>query len=578
MIYLDIETDGLNPTKIWMAVTRQDGGVLVHYTPDTLLDALQGSEKVIGHNLIGYDLPVLKSLWGVSVAPERVEDTLVLSRLANPQRDKGHSLRSWGERLGFPKGDYNDWTQCSQEMEDYCVQDTAVTERVYLELFDELAEFSQESIDLEHKVQFIIQQQIRNGWFFDERKAYSLLADLKEKQVELEDEVHRVFKPKLVKIKTVTPKLKKDGTLSKQGLTEEEFCKVSARPLDKLTEPFDRCKLQEFNLNSRKQIGEYLQEFGWKPSVFTETGQAQVDEKILETVKGIREAKLISEFLMLQKRTGQVQGWLDALSPTTGRIHGKVNSNGAVTGRMTHNSPNTANTVASYSPYGKECRECWTVPEGYKLVGMDASGLELRMLAHYMDDKEYTNELVTGDIHTTNQRLAGLKSRDTAKTFIYALLYSAGNERLGQVVGGNEKTGKRLRERFNDNLKSFGVLRERVQSEINDGSQMVIEGLDGRKLHIRSQHSALNTLLQSAGALVMKQALILLDEYAKLWGLDFKFVGNIHDEIQTEVKEDQAEKFGILAVECLIAAGNHFNLNCPLAVEYKIGDTWYETH
>ena len=170
MIYLDIETDGLNPTKIWMAVTRHDGGVLVHYTPDTLSDALQGSEKVIGHNLIGYDLPVLESLWGVSVAPERVVDTLVLSRLANPQRDKGHSLRSWGDRLGFPKGDYDDWTQCSQEMVDYCIQDTAVTERVYLELFDELAEFSQESIDLEHKVQFIIQQQIRNGWFFDESR------------------------------------------------------------------------------------------------------------------------------------------------------------------------------------------------------------------------------------------------------------------------------------------------------------------------------------------------------------------------------------------------------------------------
>ena len=164
MIYLDIETDGLNASKIWMAVTRQDGGVLVHYTPDTLSDALQGSEKVIGHNLIGYDLPVLESLWGVSVAPERVVDTLVLSRLANPQRDKGHSLRSWGDRLGFPKGDYDDWTQCSQEMVDYCIQDTAVTERVYLEVYDELLGFSQESIDLEHKVQFIIQEQVRNGW------------------------------------------------------------------------------------------------------------------------------------------------------------------------------------------------------------------------------------------------------------------------------------------------------------------------------------------------------------------------------------------------------------------------------
>ena len=280
---------------------------------------------------------------------------------------------------------------------------------------------------------------------------------------------------------------------------------------------------------------------------------------------------------MVQKRTAQVQSWIDAVSPTTGRVHGKVNSNGAVTGRMTHNSPNLAQVPASYSPYGKDCRECWSVREGYKLVGFDASGLELRMLAHYMNDKEYINEVVNGDIHSTNQRLAGLESRDTAKTFIYALLYGAGDAKLGSVVGGNQRAGKSLRERFSSNLRSFGVLRERIQSKISYGPQMVT-GLDGRLVHVRSQHSALNTLLQSAGAIVMKQALLLLEDYAKQWKLDYRFVGNIHDEVQTEVREDQAEKFGRLAVSCIEAAGNHFKLNCPLAGEYKIGDNWYETH
>jgi DNA polymerase-1 len=232
-----------------------------------------------------------------------------------------------------------------------------------------------------------------------------------------------------------------------------------------------------------------------------------------------------------------------------------------------------AQIPSSNSPYGKECRSCWTVPKGYKLVGIDASGLELRMLAHYLNDEAYTNEILNGDIHTANQKLAGLESRNQAKTFIYALLYGAGDAKLGSVAGRGRAAGKELRKSFFDNLPSFKNLSGKVQREAKSGK---IKGLDGRKLLVRSEHAALNTLLQGAGAIVMKQALIILD--TKIRHLDAKFVANVHDEWQIECNETVADTVGKLGVEAIIEAGVELNLNCPLDGDYHVGNNWSETH
>jgi hypothetical protein len=566
-MFLDIETNGLDPDTIWVAVTMQDDVVHAHYDRNSLSQALTGNFPVVGHNLIGFDLPVLDKLWDITVDKSRVRDTLVLSRLANPQREGGHKLAVWGG-----KGDHDDWTCLSKEMVDYCVQDVHVTAKAYYSLRWELRNFKQESIDLEHEVQWIMQEQIRNGWLLDMRHAMDLLATLKERKLVVEDEVHKVFKPKWVDVKQVVPKTKKDGSLSKVGLTDDEYQQVQQSG-DR--SPFMRRALKPFNLGSRQQIGEYLIDFGWEPCKLTPTGQPMVDEAVLSTVKDIPQAALIAEYLMLQKRVAQVQSWVDEADPETDRVHGYVNTNGAVTGRMTHSKPNLAQVPAGYSPYGKECRQCWIARDGYKLVGFDASGLELRMLAHYMNDEDYTNEVIGGDIHTANQQLAGLESRDSAKTFIYALLYGAGDAKLGTVAGGGAGAGRLLRERFMSNLPAYADLKGRISQEAVQGW---INGLDGRLLHIRSEHAALNTLLQSAGAIVMKKALCLLQEYAKLWGLDYYFVGNIHDEVQAEVRSDQADKYGRLAVSCLEAAGIELGLNCKLTGEYKVGSSWAETH
>ena len=335
-----------------------------------------------------------------------------------------------------------------------------------------------------------------------------------------------------------------------------------------------RKQLKEFNLGSRQQIGQYLKDFGWKPRRFTPTGQPIVDEGTLKKITHIHEAKLIAEYLLIQKRAAQVESWVDACQYDN-RVHGSVISTGAITGRMTHRNPNMAQVPSIHSEYGKECRSCWTVPEGYKLVGIDASQLELRLLAHYMANEEYINEIINGDIHTANQRLAGLKSRDEAKTFIYALIYGAGDEKIGRIIGGNKSAGRKLRKRFLSSNTAFSNLKTRVDRA---AQKKYLKGLDGRKIILRHQHAALNTLLQGGGAIAMKKAMCLLQDLINLNTLDAKFVANIHDEWQIQVKESQADSLGRLGVECIEQAGEYFDMRCPLTGEYKIGGNWSETH
>ena len=456
-------------------------------------------------------------------------------------------------------------------MLEYCVNDVRVTVALYTLLNTEDNGLSVESIALEHRTAGAIGRQTRRGWLIDERKAMMLVAELQSKIVAVVDKVRDTFKPLPVFVPLNHPGQKK---LNKDGSISARYQKQLDLGCDWVDEVWGYYTYPEFNLGSRQQIGRYLQHFGWKPKDMTETGLPVVNEKTLGLIINIPEAELINNYLMVQKRYAQVSSWLKALS-NDGRIRGYVNPCGTVTGRMTHSKPNLAQVPAVYSPYGKECRSLFVVPKGYKLVGMDASGLELRMLAHYMNDKDYTHEVLNGDIHTANQRAAGLESRDKAKTFIYAFLYGAGDGKIGEIVGGTAKQGKVLKANFLNNTPALAALRSRVTTAAGKGH---LKGLDGRRIKVRSEHSALNTLLQGAGAVVMKQALVHLEDYANKEGLDYHFIGNIHDEIQTEVREDQATRFGELAVQAVVDTTETLNLRCPLDAEYKIGNNWADTH
>ena len=546
LIFCDIETDGLDATTIWCAVCLHNGVSEVICNEQDFKTYVSDRPECtfVFHNGIGFDVPVVERLWNFSFDRDRVLDTLVLSRLADPSRSGGHSLRNWGNLLGFAKGDHEDWSQLTPEMIDYCIRDTELTEAVYKKLSLDLYDFKEDSIELEHQVQWIVQQQERNGWLLDQRLCHTLCAKFKERMYEIEEELQRVFPP----------------------IVEERWSEKTGKRL--------KDKVTVFNPGSRQQVAERLEAKGAVWSELTPSGRPQVDERTLAENKHIPEAVLVLEYLLMQKRYAQVSSWIEHVQDD-GRVHGRVITNGAVTGRMTHQSPNMAQVPSVNSQFGKECRDCWIVPEGRKLVGVDASGLELRMLAHYMRDEEFTNVLLREDIHTRNQIAAGLATRPQAKTFIYAFLYGAGDAKIGSIVGGTAEDGNALRERFLRNTPALEALRERVGSNANSG---FLKGLDGRKLWVRSRHSALNTLLQAAGAIVMKKALVLLDDFATKNNFDYKFVGNVHDEIQSEVASEQAEKFGWLAVECIKAAGLSFELRCPLDGEYKVGETWAETH
>ena len=551
-LLLDIETT-LDHSKIWCVVTKDldTNEVKIWKEANDLSEYIKAASLIVAHNGIAFDFHLLKKLWKCQITLKRVEDTLVLSRLLNPSLEGGHSLNNLGKLLGVQKIEFNDFnleTHTLDEMIEYCVQDVEVLHKVYNYLQYELKrqDFSTKSQELEHEVQAIIAQQERNGFKFNEQAAMQLLAEFKTRLEAITVEMQSIFPARIT-----------------SGRTH----KTTGRPLSDIVE--------DFNPGSRKQIAERLIEKGWKPSKFTEKTNAPiVDETTLEG-SDIPEAKAIAEYLMLQKRIAQVESWIESIQ-ADGRVHGRVISNGTVTGRMTHIKPNMAQVPNADAIYGPECRDLWIVEKGCKLVGIDASGLELRMLAHYMNDNEYTNEVVSGDIHTANQTAAGLETRNQAKTFIYAFLYGAGAAKIGSVVGGSAKEGQKLITNFLRNTPQLKRLRERVSEAFT--ARGVLLGLDGRKLLVRSEHSAVNTLLQGAGAIVMKQALVLLHKDLTKQKIPFKLVANVHDEWQIEVPEKYAEQVGQSGVKAITDAGVEFKMNCPLTGEYKIGDTWKQTH
>jgi DNA polymerase I-like protein with 3'-5' exonuclease and polymerase domains len=606
-LVFDIETDGLynDVSRIHSLVLQDANTKEVYSCTDSSkqympvkegLNLLSEADCIIGHNIINFDIPVIKKLfpsWGCSGVPY---DTLLMARLYKPDIrsddleniSKGrvfpkqligkHSLEAWGWRVGVNKGEYSKkedaWSSWSEEMQRYCERDVHVTDVLFKSFMDHFFNvWGKESFELEHGFARIISEQERFGFCFDEASAVTLWGELAQEKRNLEKKLKEVFPP-VDKGRWFTPKVNN----SKRGYVKGKTLWVS--------------DIQEFNPSSRAQIAERLLERGWTPEVLTDGGQPKVDEEELKKADS-DEARMLIRYLMLDKRISQIatgdQAWIKCVK--NGRIHGAVTTNGAVTGRCTHHHPNVAQVPASPAEYGAECRALWGPPAGYYQLGCDASGLELRCLAHYMtpfDSGAYMEVLLNGDIHTANQRAAGLLTRAEAKRFIYAFLYGAGDALIGGLFlpyGTDEekkKKGQSIKRKFLNRTPALRALIHSVKERARKRGYLL--GLDKRRLHVRSEHSALNLLLQSAGALLMKKATVIFwedvtSELGCTFGVELAQMAHIHDEFQLAVRNDMDEGLiGSIAVSAIKKAGEYFNFRCPLDGEYKTGPNWARTH
>ena len=588
MAYIfDLETDGLyhQATKIHtIAIYDLDKKKMYSFNKHEVIKGIKMLHKqvVIGHNIVKFDLPVIQKFYPWFTWKKAI-DTLILATFAYPDigrtiddnliekkklpralRGK-YSLEAFGYRLGELKGTFaktTDWQEWSPAMQKYCIQDVKVTLKLWQKLSTKA--YSKQAVDLEHKVAWIIGRLERYGWYFDVKAAWELEAELRQEFNETLKKLREVFPPK----KIIT------GFYTRPNKTR------GIKPGD------PKIKIQEFNPGSSKQIIARLREkYGKIPISYTKKGNETIADEDLKSM-GIPEADLLLEYKQLKKWLGMLAdgdaAWLKVYDSKTNRIYYSILTNGAVTGRMRHISPNIAQV-----PKMDRFRRLFTVPEDKILVGVDASGLEFRCFANRVGDPDYIKVVLEKDIHTENQKLAGLETRSQAKTFIYAFLYGGGDEKLGRITHPDETSktklityGKQLREKFLQNIPGLNKLYNLASEQAERYGY--VQGLDGRKIIVDATYKAVNRLLQSDGAIVMKKALVILDTNLQKAGLkpgkDYEFVGIIHDEFQIETKPEYANQIGTMASEAIREAARRFNFVCPLDGDMKIGRTWAETH
>lgn len=576
-IIFDIEANGLNPDKIWCIVAKTlDDGEVYKWTPSTVQHfpawcVDKDIKTFIGHYILLYDRPVLKKLLGMDIPLSDCIDTVVVSRVLDSARRK-HSMEVLAvELLGKKKQEHDDWDNYSPEMLQRCITDVEINYDLYKRFVSDVKRKGtpKEVFTIEHKMASICGNIEAEGFTLKTKEAQLLLSELQQRKKELEGGLYDTFVSLPKFKKEVKPKIKKDGNLSSVGIKFIDGWE------EKVAGEFSRIDWPPVNFNSQDFIVKHLMRMGWKPSVFTDKGNVRLPEWVLEeAAKKYPQAKILADWDLVDRRITQVQSWMDATDKDD-KVHGSILHIGTRTTRASHFGPNLGQVPASDKPYGPQCRDLFTVsdPAKYNLLGTDASGIQLRVLAHYMNDKDYTHEVVNGDVHTKNQLAGGMTTRDMAKTFIYAFLLGAGNAKVGEIIEKDAQAGKITKQQFLERTPALKTMKYKYETLAKRG---YIEAVDGRWIPVSDPYYTLSVLLQSVEAIVMKKATVLWTERAA--HLDWKILTWVHDEWQTQVLIEHTEELAKIQVQAIIDAGEYYNLNCPMDGAFKIGKTWKETH
>lgn len=615
---IDIEGDDLLPavSRVWCmcavnVVTDERVRLVGHDEIKKWVSAKRKERAVfIGHNILGYDAVVLNRLLACGITVAELVDTLVLSMVYSPSFDGGHSLENWGTKLNFPKGDFEDFSQFSEEMLEYCMRDTVLCKRIYIALTRRMRAvgFTDVGLEIEHRSWSLIKRQQDNGFAFNIKEAHALYALLRNKENEVRDEIYKYWPPELQIVGRYKQARKKDGTHTANFLKhKEQFVR-----LEELNDGgYVGWDYVAFNIGSPDQRRNKLLELGWEPLEFTKPskthpdGQAKITDKgeLVPSLKafveesGKVEVELIAKWIDINARGNMVNTWIEAYNDDTGCIHGSLWY--ANTLRYRHSNPNTANipavriferkddegkVVEAYplrgdsGVYTYEARDLWTVRSpDRRLVGVDAKGIQLRVLAHYLNNPKFTEAVLEGDPHAYNQEIGGFPSRPVAKTFIYAFLLGAGDAQVGRIIGGTQRDGREIKKRFVGNFPGLANLLNDLEGQIKRTGRIIL--CDGTPIIVTAPHTRLGYLLQGDESRIMKKASILTHKEVHKRNLDVLKVGDIHDEWQSDVFAGHVEELTKSVYPTAFSlSGQFFNYRLPIGCDSKVGMTWAQTH
>ena len=650
LAYCDIETNAIDhPDKCWLVGGKMacTGEVFkfenIHEDRVAMKAANEwhlSLDKMVGHNFIQYDLPLLNKWFDKPLDPRKVLDTLIVSRTVDynidiPLGGNGpHTLKSWGIRLGVFKGDFHEFGALTDEMIEYWKGDLDTTEALFKHFKSIIYDTDwSKSLRAEHDLQIELVRSKYHGFHFNADLAKHLLGGVTEQMDTLELQFQEDFPPKLQPVNTIKYQVKGDGTPYATVTKAKEKYPLTQRVGDELI-----CHdFIYFNPGASKNRADVLWDNGWKPFDKTAThikfGRLKVGDPYGKKIKSMSQefynekkatlerygytvsednlstlpntalpgAKALAQWLTLEGRRSSLVEWINQVCDD-GRIHGTINNIGAWTGRCAHKAPNTANIASVFhgkptnaveeikSKYDKHLRECWDTPEGSYLVGCDADGIQLRVLADYMwryfDADMYAKAIMEGkkedetDIHNMNKNALGVQggTRDMAKTFIYSWLLGAGAAKTAAIMNVTVKEATAARARFEQSIDGLAQMKRRLIPYIAE--QGYFKGYDGREVKVPSEYKTLAGILQSGEAVLMRHTVINFHADARKEGIDFKMVAFVHDEVQVEVKgtREEAEHLGRLVATTMLRTGEELGFRIPTPGDYNVGRNWADTH